>query len=290
MKFFLFFLLLPLASPAQTVLQVVTKNIRKTVPCKPGATLLIHSEKAEIEVLPGTGPTVTVEAELSARHPSLDSARADLEAWKLVVDASGGKIVVRAYIGVDAKAPLPVSGLKAKLRITAPADCPVRLSNSFGKAHLEKRSGPVVLQGEFCAFQLEELDGTVELESRYGKVEGRQLSGPVSMQVKRADIELSGIANSCAVKSEYGQVALETSRRTGAVTLQGEKSDIRITTTDPAAHNFEVKTTHGDLKLRHPMPFTISQPDKNTRQALLQRDQSLPLVKIVAHFGSVDIR
>lgn len=290
MKYFLLLFLLPCALPAQTVLQVVTKNIRKTVPCKPGATLLIHSEKAEIEVLPGAGSTVTVEAELSARHPVLDSARADLEAWKLVVDAAGGKIAVRAYIGVDAQAPLPVSSLKAKLRITAPADCPVRLSNSFGKAYLEKRKGPVVLQGEFCAFQLAELDGRVELESRYGKVEGRQLSGPVLMQVKRADIELSGLSNSCAVKSAYGHVALETSRRTGSVTMQGEKSDIQITTTDPAAHNFEVKTTNGALNLRHPLPFTVSQPDKNTRQALLQGDQSLPLVKIIANSGSVDIR
>ena len=288
MKYFLLLFLLPYALPAQTVLQVATKNIRKTVPCKPGATLLIHSEKAEIEVLPGAGPTVTVEAELSARHPVLDSARTDLEAWKLVVDATGGKIAVRAYIGVDAKASLPVSSLKAKLRITAPADCPVRLSNSFGKAYLEKRKGPVVLQGEFCAFQLEELHGKVELESRYGKVEGRQLSGPVSMQVKRADIELSGLANSCSVKSEYGQVALETSRFTGAVTMQGEKSDIRIKTTDPAAHNFEIRATNGALNLRHPLPFTVSQPDKTTRQALLQRDKSLPLVKIIANSGSVD--
>jgi hypothetical protein len=290
MKYFLLLFLLPYALPAQTVLQVATKNIRKTIPCKPGATLLIHAEKAEIEVLPGAGSTVTVEAELSARHPVLDSARTDLEAWKLVVDATGGKIAVRAYIGVDAKASLPVSSLKAKLRITAPADCPVRLSNSFGKAYLEKRKGPVVLQGEFCAFQLAELDGKVELESRYGKVEGRQLSGPVLMQVKRADIELSGLSNSCAVKSEYGHVALETSRLTGAVTMQGEKSDIRITTADPAAHNFEIRATNGALNLRHPLPFTVSQPDKNTRQALLQRNKSLPLVKIIANSGSVDIQ
>jgi len=274
---------------AQTTLQVVTKNIRKSVEWKPGMELFVNSEKAEIEVLPGAGNTVTVQAELSARHPVQDSARIDLEAWKLVVDASGGKINIRAYIGLAAKAPLPNSSLKAKITITVPAACPVNLSNKFGKAYLEKLKGPVVLRGEFCSFDLVELGGKVEVDSRYGNVEGRHLSGPLSMQVKRADIDLSDLTNSCSVKSEYGNVALETTRRTGAVTVQSNKSDVRITIEENPGHNFDVKTTYGDLKVRNALPFKISQPDKNTRQALLRHGEASPLVKIVASFGRVEL-
>ena len=292
MKKILLFLLLGLVAgvlPGQTTLQVVTKNIRKSVDWKPGSAVYINSEKAEIEVTPGAGNTVTVQAELSARHPDLDSARIDLETWKLVVDASGGKINIRAYIGLDAKAPLPTSSLKAKLRITIPAACPVNLSNKFGKAQLEKLNGPVGLSGEFCSFDLVELGGKVDLDSRYGNVEGRNLSGPISLQVKRADIELSDLKNACTVKSEYGKVAVETTRRTGAVTMTTNKSDIRITTDDNPAHNFDVKTTYGDLKVRSKLPFKVTQPDKNTRQALLQRGEGLPTVKIAAQFGQVEL-
>jgi DUF4097 and DUF4098 domain-containing protein YvlB len=290
-KIFIFLVLWVLADalPAQTTLQVVTKNIRKSIEWKSGSTVFINSEKAEIEVTPGAGNTITVQAELSARHPDLDSARTDLEAWKLVVDASGGKVNIRAYIGLDAKAPLPTSSLKAKLRITVPAACPVNLSNKFGKAHLEKLNGPVALSGEFCSFDLVELGGKVELDSRYGNVEGRNLSGPISLQVKRADIELSDLKNSCSVKSEYGKVALEATRRTGAVTMTTNKSEVLVTTDGSTAHNFDVKTTYGALKVRKKLPFKITQPDKNTRQALLKRGEGLPTVKIVANFGQVEL-
>ena len=284
-------LLLGLASAlsAQTTLQVATKTIRKTVPWKPGYEISINCEKAEVEVVPSGENSIRISAELSARHPRLDSADYDLKAWQFVVSTIGKKIYIRAYIGLKSGEPAPHSSLKAVLKLSVPASCPVDVSNKFGKAHLEKLDGAVALHGEFCSFQLVQLSGKIDLESRFGDVEGRQLSGPVQMQVKRADIELSGLTNSCQLKSEYGQVKLETSERTGDVTVVSTKSDVHLRSTGLLLHNYDLRNTYGTVSVDSNLPFKYANPDKNTHQASFKKANSKKNIRVEAQFGSIQL-
>lgn len=275
---------------AQTTLQVATKNIRKTVAWKPGLEVWINCEKAEVEVLPSSGNTIQISAELSARHPSADSAAIDLKAWQFVVSTVGKKIYVRAYVGLKSGAPAPRSSLKAVLKLSVPGNCPVDISNKFGKAHLEKLNGAIGLHGEFCSFELVQLGGKIDLESRFGNVEGRNLSGPVNMQVKRADIALSGLRNSCRLKSEYGQVTLETTDQTGNVSVVSTKSDITLRAAGPLRHSYNLRNTYGVVSIDQDLPFQYSNPDKNTRQALFKSTNSNKLIQVEAQFGRILLR
>lgn len=293
MKHFLFLLGLLTgltgALHAQTTLQVATKNIRKTVAWKPGFEVWINCEKAEVEVVPSGENTIHIAAELSARHPSLDSANIDLKAWQFVVNTVGKKIYVRAYIGLKPGDPAPHASLKAVLKLRVPGNCPVDVSNKFGKAHLEKLNGAIGLHGEFCSFDLVQLGGKIDLESRFGNVYGRQLSGPVQMQVKRGDIALSGLRNSCRLKSEYGQVDLETTDQTGDVSVVSTKSDIHLRAAGPLRHSYHLQNTYGVVSTDPDMPFQYSNPDKNTRQALFKNIQSNKSIRVEAQFGRIQL-
>ncbi len=276
---------------AQTTLQVVTKTVQKTVSWKPGYAVEINCEKADIEVetAPAGQNSVRVKAELSARHPQLDSATMDLKAWKFVTSTIGKKIFIRAYIGLPSGAALPASNLKAKLTVTVPADCPTTLTNKFGSARLEKIAAKVVLTGEFCSFTLLQLSGKVEVDSRYGNVDGSQLSGPVDVQTNRADVSLVGLGNDCTVRSKYGTVRVEAAAQTGNVTVQASEGDVTVEMPRPYRHNFDLKATHGEVK----MPLSLRMDagaSINAQQASIHQGDNRPRIFVETTLGSIIIK
>lgn len=289
-NFPLLLLLLAFASQAsaQTTLQVVTKTIEKTARWKPGYALEINGEKAEVEVSPGTSDAqITVRAELTAKHPSLDTAQLDVETWKFVLSTVGKKIYVRAYIGLKNGQSVPTSNLKAKIIVQAPATCPVSLANKLGRVRLENLRGPIALTGEFCHFQLANLGGDVWLDSRYGSVEGKGLSGKIALKTTRADVTLSDLRSDCSVQSQYGTITLEARPSTGNLAVQGEKSEVRLRLPDDAGHNVHLRSAYGDIAA--PSQFTSFAPAENVRQANLQSGDGRPFVSIETTFGKITV-
>ena len=271
---------------AQTTLQVVTLTQQKTASWKPGYVVEINGEKAEVVVEPATGNTITVRAELSAKHPNLDLAKADVKAWKLVVSTVGKKIYIRVYIGLPAGKPLPESNLKAKITVQIPAQCPVKLYNKFGQATLDRLQGPVALSGEFCAFTLTNLSGKIDVDSRYGNVDGHHLDGPVHIQSKRADVSLADIGGDCRVTSEYGAVRVNTGAKTGNLTVDATKSDIVLDVPAQPWHSFDLKAGYGQVLVPKNLPFTI----ENAQAATWQQGQNRPQVRVSTSFGKITVQ
>jgi hypothetical protein len=294
MKIFLYSLVLLLATreaTAQTTLQVVTKNIRKSVSWKPGISLEINCEKADItvETAPEDQRSVTVVAELSARHPKIDSARYDLEAWKFAVSTIGKKIYIRAYVGLPSGAALPASNLKAKLKISVPADCPTTLSNKFGSARIEKITAPIALSGEFCSFNLVELGGKVQVDSRYGNVEGRQLSGPVKVESTRTEVSLSEFSGDCNIRSKYGDVHLEAASQAGNITVEASEANVTVAMPHPLRHNFDLKANYGQVSI--PLSLRLEAGASSSgQQASLRLGSSLPNILVETTLGNITVR
>jgi len=274
----------------QTTLQVLTKTVQKTVAWKPGYSVEINGEKAEIQVIPGKDAQVFVKAELSAKHPNADSARLDLDTWKFVVTTVGKVIYVRAYIGLSAKAKLPSSSMKSKIVVQVPVACPVKLVNKFGSAKLEKLDGPIALNGEFCSFDLVQLGGKVQIDSKYGNVQAQTLGGPLQISIRRADLSILGMQNTCSIQSEYGEVMLETSAQTGDVNIKSNKSNITLQTKGKSVHNFDLKSAYGSLQLPEKWSFQLAQPNAHTQTALLQNGPNRKGILVDANFGKILVR
>lgn len=272
---------------AQTTLQVVTKNIRKTVLWKPGMELVVSGEKADVLVVPTDSASVIVSAELSAKHPSLDTATTDVAAWQFVVNTVGKKIYVRAYVGLDPKKPQPRSNFKATLVVQVPKACPVNLSNKFGKAKLEHLDGAVALNGEFCNFQLTDLQGNVDVESRYGQVEGAELRGAVGIRSKRTDVTLSQLAAPCRIDAEYGTLSIRADSTAGNLTIVGDKSNVNLQLPPRPHHNVQVRAQYGQVTA--PAAFDTSGSSPNNQQAALQIGPDQPTVDVKTSFGNIRI-
>ena len=278
------------AASAQTTLQVVTQTVQKNLPWKSGASVEIICENAEVDVVSAAQQVVSVTADLSARHPRLDSAQADVKAWKMVTSTAGKKISIRVYIGVPAGQRPPASNLKARIRVTVPPGCAVVLTNKFGKARLEKLSAAVQLTGEFCAFTLRDLEGSVQVQSQYGDVDGSGLAGSVTVHSKRGDVSLRGLRHDCTVRSEYGTVSIEAGPHTGNLTVSATKSDVTVQTPTPPRHNFQLRATYGDLNTPPHLPFDTQGSAGNIRQAALQQGAERPDARIETDFGKITIR
>jgi len=290
MKSLLLFMLLCAAGglTAQTTLQVATRNIRKTVAWKPGYELVINGEKAEVQVVAVDTSAVIVTAELSAKHPSLDTAGNDLNAWQFVVSTAGKKIYIRAYIGLPNGKKLPVSNMKAKIIVLAPKTCPVNLSNKFGKARLEQLQGAIALTGEFCSFQLVGLGGDVDINSQYGNIDGRQLGGKIDIQSKRADIRLEGIRADCNIRAEYGQMVLNAPDMSGNLHVVGNKSDVTLEVPAVATHNISLHSAYGSVDV--PPEFDTSASAVDNPRASLNRTSGAPTITVETTFGKIIVK
>ena len=272
---------------AQTTLQVVSQNIEKTLPWKPGMELFVNGEKADVTVVSTDSEVIRVSAELSAKHPSLDTAQVDVKAWQFVVSTVGNKIYVRAYVGVPAGKRAPVSNMRAHILISAPKQCPVNLSNRFGRAKLEHLEAPVTLSGYFCRFDLYALSGGLRIESEHGPVEGRDLKGPVDIKGKRADVTLREIAGDCAIQTEYGSVHLSTDQHTGNVRISGQNTNIALSSPDTGTHHYRLKTSYGNLDV--PDKFDKSGATGKELHASYQAKPGSPTIDVETSFGHIKV-
>lgn len=273
---------------AQTTLQVVTKSVQKSLPWKPGESLEITCEKAEVEVFPAPAgqQEISLKAELSAKHPLLDSAKYDLEAWQLATSTAGKRTYVRAYIGVGKGRRLPGSNMKVKITLWVPATCPTTLNNKFGKAKVEKITGALRLTGAFCAFNLSEL-GSVSVESQYGNVDARQISGSLDICTKRGDVRLRDLWGDCAIQSEFGEVRIEAGSRTGNVKVQANKSEVTVELPSAPAHDLFLTCAYGDLTLPTSPRFELDKQG-NTQRAQYAK-QHPKKVTVDAKFGKLTL-
>ena len=272
---------------AQTALQVVSKNIEKTVPWKPGMELIVNGEKADITVIPTDSAEISISAELSAKHPSLDTAQTDVNTWQFIVSTVGKKVYLRTYVGVPAGKRAPVSNMKAHILISAPKNCPVNLSNRFGRAKLELLDGPVVLNGYFCRFDLQALSGELHIESEHGSVEGRDLKGSVDIKGKRADVTLQMTTGNCAIQAEYGTVHLNMDQQTSNVRIAGQMTDITLSSLDANTHNYRLKTRYGNMEV--PDKFDRSGSTDKESNATYKAKPNSPTIDVETSFGHIKV-
>jgi hypothetical protein len=272
---------------AQVTLQVVSKNVEKTVPWKPGMELIVNGEKADVTVVPTDSAAISVSAELSAKHPSLDTAQTDLNTWQLVVNTVGKRIYIRTYVGVQAGKRAPVSNMRAQIKIKVPRPCAVNLSNRFGKARLEHLDGPVALSGYFCRFDLFALNGELQVESEHGSVEGKELNGTVDIKGKRADVTLQHTAGNCSLQTEYGSIHFFTDQQSGNLRIAAQMTDITLSGLEANSHNYRLKTRYGNLDV--PDKFDKSGSTDKERTAIYQVKPDSLSIEVETSFGHIKV-
>jgi Putative adhesin len=286
LKGMLFCLLLGSTLTAQTTLQVVSKHIRKTLEWKPEYELVINCEKAEVVIEPHEIASIQIEAELSTRHPSADTAKFDLENWQMLTQKLDKKLYIRAYIAISNEQKVPTSNYKAKIVIRAPRNCKVELSNKFGQAKVSDIAGDVLLNGSFCNFYLADLSGKVKVKSQYGSVNTRQTSGALALNVKRTNIQIDTALGDCAIKAEYGTITINNTSQMANLLVQGNKSDVILMNIGSLGHGFDLTSEHGQITAPPDFERNILNTKQHASKAA-KADFSKNRVDITTSFGNI---
>lgn len=282
----LFVAILP-AQESETKLQVVTKNIEKTIDYESGYVLDIDGEKADIQIATWDKNKVKIVIELIARHENLDIAKRDLEAMGYNIELVGKKIFIRNYILPLKGKPKPESIFKAIYVLTIPEDCPVDLRNYYGKANIKDLNQSVDVKSEFCEIKLENIEGSIGIETRFGDVEGVLLGGQMEIESVRSDITLSQIHGPVNINAKYGKIKIDANNSLLDLNITAEKTDILFLNPAKDSYGFDLTAFYGNVTVPELMNFDFTEKTNTVNKAELNLPKQEGMVSIKTSFGNI---
>lgn len=230
----------------QVVVQVVTKTIEKTFAYQDGYEVNVEGEKAEIFVETSPRREVRVRMELSAKHPNLATAEADLQSIQFVTERLKNKIYLRNYRYGEAGA--AQSMLNVKYYITLPESCPVYVKNYFGAASISNLSNRLRIFGEYSQIDIDNVKGLIDIRTRFGDIIGEKMDGTVTINARRSDITLMDIAGSYNINAQYGTLKLAPTAGLLDMNVHAEKSEVHFYGDRLPDLAYTLSTTHGRLR------------------------------------------
>jgi hypothetical protein len=285
-------------SVAQTTLQVVTKTVEKTLAYKPGFSMNIDAEKADITLKANPNiKEVSVKMDLISKNPNLQSAKQDIDALKYIVETQGKTIYLRNYIGIEKGGAKPTSDLKTRYTIEVPAEMIVSIKNNFGKLNVSGLRSKVMLITEFCKTILTDIKGEMFINSRLGDIDGRGLEGKISVQSNRSDLFLSMTKGECAITAQYGKINIETDKTFTQLSIKADKAEVHFLPPPATAINYDLEAEYGKVILPQKLtPKYIEKTDKKEKVNFNHFDTGSDKKKttlgvyIQTSFSSIEIR
>jgi hypothetical protein len=275
---------------AQTTLQVVSKNVDKSMDFKMGNSLEINVEKADLTVKSWASPQVKIQVELLAKHPQLETAKRDLNTLKFVTETIGKTIYIRNYVAIDKGKEKPTSDLRAIITVWLPAETPITIKNSFGKTNVQQFNGRVDLTLEFCKTKLSQLKGETLVNARFGDVEADNINNKLTITSNRANLNLKLLRGVTLINATYGKIIVEADRSLTALTVNADKADVDITNPRNAAINYFLSADYGSISTPKSLNFNYLENSKNKKRLNLQTTASASKVAISTSFGSILIQ
>ncbi len=273
----------------ESTLQVVTKNIEKTIDYKEGYLLDIDGEKADIQIETWDKEEVKIVIELIAKHENLEVAKNDLELMGYNIEEVGKKIFIRNYISTKRNKAKPQSVFKAMYVLTIPKDCPVDLRNHFGKTNIKDLNQSVDVKSEFNEIKLENIKGRIGIETRFGDVEGKKLGGQMKIESVRSDITLSQIQGPIDIKAKYGKIKIDANHSLLDLNIIAEKTDIVFLNPAKDTYDFNLTAFYGEITTPDNMDFEYKEKSSTLNKAELNLPKREGVVSIQTSFGYISV-
>jgi len=272
---------------SQSILQVATKSIEKTVTARTIRTLYINAEKADIELISWDKAEITVLMELSARHPDKRTAASDLGKIQYVAERSGKDYFLRNYILLREGESKPSSNLKARYTIHLPSNCSVDLKNTFGTIQMKGLTNNLKLSADFCTTSLVNIKGKGLLETTFGELKAIEISGTFSFTSDHTNLQLENIAGAIRMSTLYGNVEIVPSAGLTSLSIQSKKAVVTMITKNWQHFDYDINSAYTTMKLPNGFKWKRNTPD--FKDAFFSRNQ-LANVQISTEFGNLTIK
>lgn len=275
---------------AQEVVQVVTKTIEKEFTYKDGYEVNVEGQKAEIFVETWPQNEISVRLEISAKHPDLAVAEAELESVNFVSERLKNKIYLRNYRYGNSDQPT-ASILSVTYYITLPEDCPVYVKNYFGTANISNLTNRLRIFGEYSQIDINNVEGLIDIRTRFGDIIGERIDGNVTINARRSDITLYEIAGNYQINAQYGVLKLLPNQGLLGLDINAEKSEIHLYGDDPALFAYRLTATHGQVTTPNNMRLLELEDTPEVKRVQIQppRQETFATITVAVTFGDVHV-
>lgn len=273
---------------AQTTLQVVTKKVEKIFPFAVDGSVMIEGEKAEIKVETWSRKEVKVILELSSKNPEKQAAERDLAYFQYDFQSKNGQIRLRNFSTEGSKVQ---SNFTARYEIWVPEDCPVEMSNYFGKSVVRNLSNRVAIRSEFSPVALSNVKGLIDVNTRFGDLVGEWLNGIVKVQSHRSNVTLRNIKGTYDIQSKYGLIKIFADPDLIDLNIEADKGDVYLFNPDPKAFGYELIAHFGSITVPDDLKLQFTENTEKMRHAIFtasQNQQATVMVRI--NYGDIVIR
>ncbi|MCP9770198.1 hypothetical protein EGI22_20020 [Lacihabitans sp. LS3-19] len=269
---------------AQTTLQVATKHLEKEF--EGINAIKIDAEKADIEIVVWNKSKVSLSIDLSAKHPDKSSAAHDINYLKIGTDAKNGQLVLRNYLLLGQKDKKPESNFKAKYVLKIPENIDLDLKNSFGKNYISGETKKLTINTEFCVNVINNVAGNIKIQTKYGDLNIDGIDGTTTIKTERSNLHLKNFSGNLNITSYYGEMLLASPKELQNLTLNADKSDIKLKAIPIRKYAINLSTSFGQIDV--PNEIGDVKTIKNNREVLFNTSAKY-YIKISNKSGNITL-
>jgi len=276
-------------SYAQVKVQVVTRQITKSIRWEPGMTLWIQAERAEIYCTSHAANTIDLDVKFIAKNENRKTAEEDLNKMKWLNETASKKIFLRNYIELEKNDPKPESDIKVIYHIKVPENCNLNVNNYFGSIAIENLDAELTIYSQFSKISLENITGNTSVKTTFGDVTARSINGKLHIESTRSDIDLSGITGAVDLQSNLAEIILADINSISNINIDADKSKIHLVTGNFKKFSFNLDLKNTDLSLPENMKLIFTKNEKDNIKAGFNKSEDYPIIDIKLNIGSLTI-
>ncbi len=275
---------------AQIRIQVVSKNITKTINWSTGMTLEIKAERAEIFCTTHPLSTIVIDVEFIAKNENREQAEADLKKMKWLNETINKKVYLRNYIELSKGETKPFSDIKAVYHIKIPERCAINISNYFGLTEVRNVNYKLSISSEFGKTNLFNVNANTTIKTIFGDFSAKSLSGNVFIDSKRSDIDIQNISGKIELHSNLAEINLYGIFNIENLKIEAEKSKVYISAEDYNKYIFNFELYKADFTKPDEMRPVYSENHTELIKGVFNKSKLLPIIDVKIKTGSLNIK
>lgn len=274
---------------AQVKVNVVSQKISESIDWKPGMSLQLTAERAEIFCSTHTANTIEFEVVFISKHENIAIAEDDLKKMKWLNEVMNKKVFVRNYIELSRNETKPESDIKAIYHIKVPENCAVEISNYFGKIYVENLNFKLKINGEFSTIDLLNINGNSIIKSTFGDITANTIKGELHIESNRSDIDISNIEGILVLQSKVAEIVLDGIKKNTKIIIDAEKSKVRIKAEEFSGFFLNLDLYKTKLQIPDEIQLEFTKNEKETIKANFNKIEDHPQIDVKLNIGTLTL-
>jgi DUF4097 and DUF4098 domain-containing protein YvlB len=282
------------------------ENIHETRAAKPGGKLVVDVDFGSINVAPGDGDKVIVDAYRKIEASSKEKEMEYFKAVPITVTTEGDKVIVRAIhkhesLGSHFWNLLGRASTEGRYTVRVPANFNVDLDTAGGAITTGNLTGTVKVDTSGGDLNFDRIHGDIRADTSGGDIKATTCDGSINLDMSGGHIEVKGGSGSLRVDTSGGAVSvmnfageakvessggkLRLGNISGKLTAETSGGSIAAILPSPVTNDVRLETSAGQITVVTPTNATLT-VDAETGAGRVRSD--LPMANV--HTGDDSLK